>query len=259
MPDDRVTDRVSADMERIFRRQDLPPAEVTDRARLERSRDFVLHAPAAPKRRRRLMRMLTIAIPLLTIAVAAFLFLQIGSDIRPVAVMAETRPAAAVAPAADTASPRPAPVAYLAAAPMTPQPVTEADDPAPMVARSAPVAAPPPPAIARQPRAPALALAPASAAPAAPAPTERGCFPGSEEDRCIYAEVREADRRLVAAYRAAAEAGVPVSEMRAVCRVWTRALADSLDDPDGTIRTYGDLTRRLWDATRMARLDGEST
>jgi hypothetical protein len=257
MPDDRVTDRVSADMERIFRRQDLPPAEVADRARLERSRDFVLHAPATPKPRRRLMRMLTIAIPLLTIAVAAFLFLQIGSDIRPAAVMAEARPPAAVVAPADAAPPRPAPVAYLAAAPMTPAPTIEADDPAPAFARSG--SATPPPAIVRKPRAPALASAPAPVAPIDAARRERGCFPGSEENRCIYAEVREADRRLVAAYRAAAEAGVPVGEMRAVRRVWTRALQVSLDDPDGTIRTYDNLTRRLWDATHTMRMDGDRT
>jgi len=47
--------------------------------------------------------------------------------------------------------------------------------------------------------------------------------------------------------------------MLAVRRIWTRALAVSLDDPDGTIRTYDELARRLRDAARMVQTDDGRT
>ncbi len=269
MPDDRVADRVSADMERIFRRHAPADATQAERTANERSRAFVVHAVPAIPAPSRFVRLVTIGIPLLAVAVVAFLFLQIGADRRPGASVAQAgaakRPIAA-APA------RPAPVAYRATAPLVaddaiadaamPVPVDEGGDEGRDARRDAPLAA-----SVRRPRATGQtagqagrATGRAMAATAAPASAaDRDCRPGSQENHCIYREVREADRRLVAAYHAAADAGVPRREMLAVRRVWTRALAVSLDDPDGTIRTYDELARRLRDAARAARTDDDLT
>ncbi|GAA3699109.1 hypothetical protein GCM10022268_06650 [Sphingomonas cynarae] len=251
MPDDRVADRVSADMERIFRRH--PQAAETsaaERAASSRSREFVVQTPPATRAPSRVVRVVTIIVPLLAIAVIAFLFLQIGADRRPAAALAQPSPvrrSIAVPPA------RSIPATYRAAAPVVA--ADEADMPAEAVAspgmeRPATTSAVP----ARQPRAGTRTMTAATAPSAA---TDDGCRPGSEENRCIYREVRAADRRLVAAYHAATAAGVPRREMLAVRRIWTRALAVSLDDPDGTIRTYDELAARLRDAARQAQADDD--
>ncbi len=257
MPDDRVADRVSADMERIFRRH--PQAAETsaaERAAGSRSRQFVVQTPPVDRAPSRIVRLVTIVVPLLAIAVVAFLFLQIGADRRPAAALAQASPVgrSAAAPPA-----RPAPATYLAAAPVVA--VDEADEadegdmPAEVVAssemeRPATTSVMP----ARRPRATTRTVTAATVRSAA---ADDGCRPGSEENRCIYREVRAADRRLVAAYHAATEAGVPRREMLAVRRVWTRALAVSLDDPDGTIRTYDELAARLRDAARQVQADDD--
>ncbi|KQU53209.1 hypothetical protein ASG67_10385 [Sphingomonas sp. Leaf339] len=72
-----------------------------------------------------------------------------------------------------------------------------------------------------------------------------GCRAGSNEDACIYRDVRAADRRLLAAYQRAVQAGVPRRDLVDIRRDWTRALAISLDDPDETIRRYDDLADQL--------------
>ncbi len=258
MPDDRVADRVSADMERIFRGHAATGATPAgDRAAAGRSRDFVVHQVPAIRRPSRWVRLVTIGAPLLAIVVVAFLFLQIGSDRRAGAEVAQA--GAAQRPSAGAPVPaRPEPVAYQAAAPVveeapaaTEQPIGAAT-PMPRVEPRAPATIAP----ARPARASGRAMAAKSAPVAAPGDD---CRPGSEENHCIYREVRAADRRLVAAYHAAAEAGVPRREMLAVRRIWTRALAVSLDDPDGTIRTYDDLARRLRDAARIAQADDDRT
>jgi type IV secretory pathway VirB10-like protein len=258
MPDDRVADRVSADMERIFRGHataDAIPA--ADRAAAGRSRDFVVHQVPAIRGPSRWVRLVTIGAPLLAIVVVAFLFLQIGSDRRAGAEVAQAESVQRPARNTPVTTP-PEPVAYQAAAPVveeapaaTEQPVS-AVTPAPRAEPRAPA----PIAADRPTRAAGRAMA-AKAAPAAAGDDD--CRPGSEENHCIYREVRAADRRLVAAYQAAAEAGVPRREMLAIRRIWTRALAVSLDDPDGTIRTYDDLARRLRDAARVAQADADRT
>ncbi len=254
MPDDRVADRVSADMERIFRRHpqaaDTPAAA---RAASGRSREFVVQTPPADRASSWVVRLVTIVVPLIAIAVLAFLFLQIGADRSPAAALAQASPvrrSAAVPPA------RPALATYRTAAPVVvADEADEADMPAEAIERagddrSAATSAVP----ARRPRATTRTVPVATARSAA---ADDGCRPGSEENRCIYREVRAADRRLVAAYHAATEAGVPRREMLAVRRIWTRALAVSLDDPDGTIRTYDELAARLRDAARQAQADDD--
>ena len=250
MPDDRVADRVSADMERIFRRHpqaaDTPAAA---RAASGRSREFVVQTPPADRASSWVVRLVTIVVPLIAIAVLAFLFLQIGADRSPAAALAQASPvrrSAAVPPA------RPAPATYRTAAPVVV--ADEADMPAEAIERAgddrlATSAVP-----ARRSRVITRTVPVATARSAA---DDDGCRPGSEENRCIYREVRAADRRLVAAYHAATEAGVPRREMLAVRRIWTRALAVSLDDPDGTIRTYDELAARLRDAARQAQADDD--
>ena len=264
MPDDRVADRVSADMERIFRRHTPSAATVADeRAAGGRSRDFVVHALPAAAAPSRLVRLVTIVIPLLAIAVVAFLFVRIGMDGRPSAAIAQASPTTRPAPAT-SAPARPAPVAYQAVAPVAVDAV--ADGVADGARIEDNVATPRDDRPSTTPVAPARRLR--TAVPTAPAVSvarapvavdDRGCRPGSEENHCIYRDVREADRRLVAAYRAAADAGVPRREMLAVRRLWTRALAVSLDDPDGTIRTYDDLARRLREAARTMQADDGRT
>ncbi|MBD8547739.1 hypothetical protein [Sphingomonas sp. CFBP 8760] len=253
MPDDRVADRVSADMERIFRRHpqaaDTPAAA---RAASGRSREFVVQTPPADRTSSWVVRLVTIVVPLIAIAVLAFLFLQIGADRSPAAALAQASPvrrSAAVPPV------RPAPATYRTAAPVVvADEADEADMPAEAIERAgddrlATSAVP-----ARRSRVITRTLPVATARSAA---ADDGCRPGSEENRCIYREVRAADRRLVAAYHAATEAGVPRREMLAVRRIWTRALAVSLDDPDGTIRTYDELAARLRDAARQAQADDD--
>lgn len=254
MPDDRVADRVSADMERIFRRH--PQAAETsaaERAARSRSREFVVQTPPADRKPSRMVRLVTIVVPLLAIAVVAFLFLQIGADRRPAVALAQASPAGRSAAASPA---RPAPATYLAAAPVAAAgEADEADMPVEAVAfpeKDRPAATSVMPA--RRPRATTRTVTAATVRSAA---ADDGCRPGSEENRCIYREVRAADRRLVAAYHAATEAGVPRREMLAVRRVWTRALAVSLDDPDGTIRTYDELAARLRDAARQAQADDD--
>lgn len=66
-----------------------------------------------------------------------------------------------------------------------------------------------------------------------------------DDDRCIYQDVINADRRLRSAYRRAGREGVPVAELQDVRRQWNRALSISLDAPDETIRRYDRLTRQL--------------
>jgi hypothetical protein len=257
MPDDRVADRVSADMERIFRRH--APAGATpagDPAAAGRSRDFVVHQVPAVRAPSRWVRLVTIAVPLLAIAVVAFLFLQIGAGRQPGTAVAQAdpvRPPAANAPSTTPA--RPGPVAYRATGPAAVDDGAPEPEAAVPAGRAADRPAPVPTPLAPRPR--AVVRTAAKAAPAA-APQD-DCRPGSEENHCIYREVRAADRRLVAAYHAAAEAGVPRREMLAVRRIWTRALAVSLDDPDGTIRTYDELARRLRDAARMVQTDDGRT
>lgn len=101
---------------------------------------------------------------------------------------------------------------------------------------------------------------PIPAAPATPAPPRRAvervrpapraardCPPGSTENRCIFADVLAADRRLRTAYARATQAGVPTRELVTIRRRWNRARGISLDAPDETIRRYDELAARLDD------------
>ena len=73
----------------------------------------------------------------------------------------------------------------------------------------------------------------------------RSCPPGSEEDRCIYRDVTEADGRLRAAYADAVRDGAPSDELAAIHRRWVRARDLSLDAPDEAIRRYDRLAEEL--------------
>ena len=149
----------------------------------------------------------------------------------------------------------PAPVAFTAVAPPVPAATTAASrdiaaTPAPSLAER-PVArvAPTPP----RPR----AVAPSSARPSwlATGDLSSNCRPGSNEDSCIYRDVRDADRRLVQVYRQAVRAGVPRDTLVRATKAWNRALDRSLDDPDGTIRRYDALADELHAATQVALRD----
>lgn len=80
-----------------------------------------------------------------------------------------------------------------------------------------------------------------------PTVAANGCAPGSNEDRCIFADVLAADRRLRAAWSRATRAGVPNDDLVAIRRRWTRARGISLESPDETIRRYDALATALDD------------
>ena len=155
----------------------------------------------------------------------------------------------------------PPPVAFTAVAPAapmaTPPPdggVAPAETPAPGPAptsvgqRVARVAAAPE-------RAGAADASPARPSWLATGDLSSNCRPGSNEDACIYRDVRDADRRLVQVYRQAVRAGVPRETLVRTTKAWNRALDRSLDDPDGTIRRYDALADELHAATQVALRD----
>lgn len=154
-----------------------------------------------------------------------------------------------------TAAPAPAPVAFTAVAPSAPAAPVATD-------RGAAPAEPAAPADRRVTR---VAPRPASprvgdASPVRPSWLATGdlssnCRPGSNEDACIYRDVRDADRRLVQVYRQAVRAGVPRDTLVRATKAWNRALDRSLDDPDGTIRRYDALADELHAATQVALRD----
>lgn len=149
----------------------------------------------------------------------------------------------------------PPPVAFAAVAPAVPaapvltgRGVAPVEVPSPADRRTAPVA----PAPAR----PRAADAP-QARPSwlATGDLSSNCRPGSNEDACIYRDVRDADRRLVQVYRQAVRAGVPRDTLVRATKSWNRALDRSLNDPDGTIRRYDALADELHAATQVALRD----
>ncbi|MBB4617379.1 hypothetical protein [Sphingomonas abaci] len=168
-------------------------------------------------------------------------------------------PTTASRPAPTTAAP--APVAFTAVAPPAPVAAT----PPPREIAPAPAPDPAPVPVPADRRVASVAPAPARtriARPASARPSwlatgdlSSNCRPGSNEDACIYRDVRDADRRLVQVYRQAVRAGVPRDTLVRATKAWNRALDRSLDDPDGTIRRYDALADELHAATQVALRD----
>jgi hypothetical protein len=80
------------------------------------------------------------------------------------------------------------------------------------------------------------------------------CTPGSDEDRCIYQDVLNADARLRTAFGRAQRDGVSNAQLAKIRARWSEARRDADYDPDGTISRYNQLANAL---DRIARHDPE--
>lgn len=227
---------ISSDLERIFGTQ----ANGGGQAGTGHS---VVPAATPPARSRWLIGL----VPVAALGSIAFFLTEAQVAHRPVAPAATG--AKATAPAA------PPPIAFTAVAPSIPAAPSPPDggvapaEPTMPADRHAPRVAPAParPRIAEPSRARPSWLATGD--------LSSNCRPGSNEDACIYRDVRDADRRLVQVYRQAVRAGVSRDTLVRATKAWNRALDRSLDDPDGTIRRYDALADELHAATQVALRD----
>lgn len=190
-------------------------------------------------------RWVTAGAPLVAVGAIGYFLVQAQlpsapPPVRPAATVAAV-PAPAPAPAPEVHAAVPPPVAYSVSADLA------ENAPAPVPLPSATVTA--------TERAPAKPRARPAPSPSwlATGDISSNCRPGSDQDACIYRDVRDADRRLVQVYREAVRAGVPRETLVRATRVWNRALDLSLDDPDETIRRYDRLADDLHAATQAAR------
>lgn len=237
---DDWTGKVAKDMQGIFGSAGLAGDRIDD-ARL--SGNAFGSVRSVPTRRR--ARWLTLGAPIAALMTAAFLFTQIDT----------ASPLNAASPQHVTPRKVDRVAAYTAIAPSTEPGVEEA---VPQTVDQPADAAPLPVVTVERVDTPRTFRVAAKVAEDRPQPAVRriavaadtgsradDCRVGSDEDACIYRDVRAADRRLLVAYQRAVQAGVPRRDLVDIRRDWTRALAISLDDPDETIRRYDDLADQL--------------
>lgn len=249
------TDSVAADMERIFR----PLAGRTVSAAPREA------AGAVPARRR--AKWLLFAAPVAVLVAGVALGVDyVGDAWRPKAAAArhatpadyrvartDDRPAAAIANGvapADAVVPARDDDPTLAEAP----PPLRADGAGEALADATPTRTAPDPRVSVRTASVAARDGRSFDRAARPAPARRGggggsaypdCAPGSLDDRCIYQDVLDADERLRRAFDRAKQDGVANRDLATVTRRWRQARDLATDDPDGTIRRYGQLAETL--------------